>query len=431
MRSERRKKIMTLSILLVAILLVSVGFAAFSGTLIIKSKAVINPNPNLFDVKLSTANSIPATSGTVVPTKYPSSETIGYSKQISANNLSIDGTTTISDLNIAFVSPGDEVSYKFYVVNEGQYKAYLNNINLGRKTCTPLEDTQDSLVQEACNGININISVGLRTYTLTKNISNHELNSKKGEEVIITIKYDSNAGRADGPFTVKFEKISLVYSTVNSSDGEKEINEVCKLTNDINGDKDADLGDEVTCGTESFYIIPNDSSVHPTAIEDNITLLAKYNLDVGEVYSTGSKNSPIENPTGIQSTDAYGYLSNGYPHYGVIKFSETNYWGSVANFTFVYNSESFLYPHVENYKTYMRNLGIDVKEASLVSKKQYDSFKSYPNFNVTSFWFGYANASDAIYRLRSDGLYNAYKCYTGNQNGVRPIIVIPKSNIDV
>ena len=118
-------------------------------------------------------------------------------------------------MSAAFVSPGDEVSYTLYVVNEGAYNAYLTSINfLENKTCTALEDTQDSLVQAACNGISATLSVAGIPYTETTQIQKHRLNKQTGELIQITLKYDSNAARADGPFTVNFGKISLVYSTI-------------------------------------------------------------------------------------------------------------------------------------------------------------------------------------------------------------------------
>ena len=215
MRNERKRKIMTLSILVGAVLLISVGFAAFSSTLKIKSQATLNPDASLFDVKLSTANSIPATMGTVAPTLYPSSETTSLSNNITASSITIEGSTTIAGMSAAFVSPGDEVSYTLYVVNEGAYNAYLTSINfLENKVCTALEDTQDTLVQEACNGISATLSVAGIPYTETTQIQNHKLNKQTGELIQITLKYDSNATRADGPFTVNFGKISLVYSTI-------------------------------------------------------------------------------------------------------------------------------------------------------------------------------------------------------------------------
>ena len=433
MRSERKRKIITLSILAASILVISVGFAAFSGSLIIKSKATISPDESLFDVKLSTTNSVPATTGSVAPTLYPSTETTNLSSNIVANNITIDGSTTISGLSAAFVSPGDKVTYKLYAVNEGGYDVYLDSINfIGNKTCTALEDTQDSLVQEACNGISVTITVRETLYTTTATqISGHKLIKKTGEEILITLKYDSNASRADGPFTVNFGKISLVYSTAT---GTNLAFARCKLTNDVDGNSEVSNSDEVTCGTESFYVIPNDSTAHPTATGDNITLITKYNLDVGSIYD-GTNLTPISNPTGIQNPEAIGEKSSGYPYYGVIAFSETNYWGSVSQYAFIYNNQSLLYPHVENYKTYMKNIvGVDVKEASLASYTQYDSFKSYTNFNFTSFWLG-SSASvdddDRVSYVSSDGNYG-YNYYShGYSYGVRPIIVISRSDIGV
>jgi len=234
----------------------------------------------------------------------------------------------------------------------------------------------------------------------------------------------------------------------------------CKMTNDENKNEEIDLGDEITCGTEIFYVIPNDPTSHPTAVEGNITLLTKYNLDVGNVQDDSNGNrtlKSIENPTGKQSDKAKGYVSNSNEYYGVLAFSNDNYWGNVENNSFVYNSNSLLYPHVENYKKYLIDIGVNVKEASLVS--YYQAFEVanlmqteglFLNLNITSFWLGSTNSSDDIdvdgiadpniYYVKSNLDFSAARCdcYFYDdidsygyfyQYGLRPVIVISKEEI--
>ena len=66
---------------------------------------------------------------------------------------------------------GDYVEYVFYARNEGEYTAYLNNINyLGDKTCIASSGTTESLVQSACNSINVTVTIGSTTYHRVPNL---------------------------------------------------------------------------------------------------------------------------------------------------------------------------------------------------------------------------------------------------------------------
>ena len=56
MKSERRKRIITMSILAVAVITLSIGFAAFSSTLTIESQAQVDPDASTFGVVFSSSN---------------------------------------------------------------------------------------------------------------------------------------------------------------------------------------------------------------------------------------------------------------------------------------------------------------------------------------------------------------------------------------
>ena len=111
---------------------------------------------------------------------------------------------------------------------------------------------------------------------------------------------------------------------------------------------DTDGFDTVTCGTETFYVMSEDSNT--------VTMLAKYNLDVGNIVTlvqtpgicwydeqvgsnvcqdgnTEEQATPIENPTGIQK-----YVEPSPSAYGVLAFSETAYWvASGTNYNLINN----------------------------------------------------------------------------------------------
>ena len=140
MRSERKKQIMTLTIFLVSVLVISVGFAAFSSTLKIKTKATVTPNSSDFKVMFSSSeNTLETNPGKASPEGMGGDATID-------NTL----TPTISGLSASFTSPGDTVTYTFYVRNEGQYEAFLNSISFRGKNCTPGEGADVTMLDNAC-----------------------------------------------------------------------------------------------------------------------------------------------------------------------------------------------------------------------------------------------------------------------------------------
>jgi hypothetical protein len=144
-----------------------------------------------------------------------------------------------------------------------------------------------------------------------------------------------------------------------------------------------------------------------------------------------------ENPSIFVNGDKLNLVA-GYGCNGTMPFAETWYWGEVSDGTFVYNNQSLLYPHVENYKTYMRNLGVDVKEASIPSLEQvsYDEILQLLNdINPTTFWVGsnyYGNLIVAFAYYAADlgeYIYDPYVYFDGHTAGVRPVIVVPQSEI--
>ena len=229
---------------------------------------------------------------------------------------------------------------------------------------------------------------------------------------------------------------------------------------DKNANYKIDTFDEVTCGTESFYVMPSDPTAHPTAVDGNITLLAKYNLNVGNDLAPGDVGIQNSGAIGMQldskpnydftscnfTTDQYndffneyidkkdGYIDfyeSGYGCNATLPFSKTEYWGKVSDQTFIYNENSLLYPYVEDYKKYLqKDLGVDVKEASIPSRKNFVDKNSI--YNKASLLFDLGNPKFWTGTIDNGGLYAGaidtaiVGCTSGYYLGLRPIIVIPQ-----
>ncbi|MBE6151913.1 MAG: hypothetical protein E7165_01200 [Firmicutes bacterium] len=210
MVKTRNKQIMTIAIIMVAIVGLGVGFAAFSSSLNIKSGVSVSPDSSTFSVKFSSSATAQATDD-IAAVAEPS--TLSTTK----GKIDTVDATTIGNLSAEFTAPGQSVTYTFYARNTGAYLAYLDMIRVGQKKCTAGEDTDASLVAAACEAMSISVQVGaMDPVTRTTDITNHTLAAGSSETVVVTLTYAENGARADGPFTVTFGDVSLTYTTTEN-----------------------------------------------------------------------------------------------------------------------------------------------------------------------------------------------------------------------
>ena len=215
MDKERSTKIIAIAALCVAVVGLSIGFAAFSNNLTINSNAKVSPNASDFDVNFSSSNT---------------SELDGVVSGVGTNSATAEAATidnsdspAITGLKANFTEPGQKVTYSFYAHNAGKYAAYLNNVTYAKvsgktatKVCTAGDGTDATMVEEACKGISVSVKVGNDTYTGSMDsITNHLLDLDDYEEVVVTIEYASGASRTDGDFEVAFGDITLTYDSVD------------------------------------------------------------------------------------------------------------------------------------------------------------------------------------------------------------------------
>lgn len=215
MDRDRSTKVIAIVALCVAVFGLSVGFAAFSNDLTIKSEATVKPNASDFDVNFSSSDTS-ETDGTVTATS-----TAGVTVQ----DATISNATapTISGIKVGFTEPGQSAKYSFFAHNAGKYKAFLNNVTFKNVTdananivCVAAEGTNANMVASACQGISIKVKVGTTTFAEpTPTITSHELPIDQYEPVEVTIEYKTGAARADGDFQVNIGDIVLTYGSVD------------------------------------------------------------------------------------------------------------------------------------------------------------------------------------------------------------------------
>ena len=216
MERNRGSKIIAVAALVVAVFGLTLGFAAFSNTLTISSSAYVSPSSENFKIGFSTSSSNASATGTLTGTPTGAA---------TAGSATLAGTT-ISGIKANLTTPGESVSYTFYVHNTGEYDAFLNSITFENvageaspKVCTAVDPTKTtaSLVSAACEDISVSVKVGNDAAVAgsVASISNHSLLKTKYETVVVTIAYATNGDRADGDFNVSFGDLKLVYGTVD------------------------------------------------------------------------------------------------------------------------------------------------------------------------------------------------------------------------
>lgn len=444
-----RTKILTILVLLVGVVGLGIGFASFSKRLTISSALDVRPDSSSFNVDFST--------GTTSMDKGYVKPTLTGGATSTTAQFDNTGDPTLTGIQAIFTGPGQSVTYNFNVLNLGAYTAHLNSITYNNvsgknlsKVCTVISGTTDSFVQSICKNISVTITVGdTVTSTSLGSITGNKLEPGEYTNVKVVVAYTGST-EIQGKFSVEFGDIVLSYGSVegltpgdSGSGGSSSQSNVCTLA-DANSNSVADVGEIVTCGSgdtaQSFYVMPD----HDNAEDGTISMMAQYNLDVGNIYNTSTKTATaIEKPTGLQSSRALGFVNGVSEYYGVVDFSTSNYWdSSVEEGTFVYNDQALISEYVNAYKDKLIEMGVSSDiVATLPSYNQLidsrigcsidDMFCTGPSWvYTTTYWVGSAHSNVHLFIVFSDSMFD-YVTYDGANIGVRPIIIISEDDIGI
>ncbi len=199
------------------------------------------------------------------------------------------------------------------------------------------------------------------------------------------------------------------------------------------------VGDLVKIFDEEFYVVSNDGT--------NLLLLSHYNLKVGSIYDHYQHKvrdyTSNDSGFGLQSEETKRPTSVTDSHYGIIAFSNSFYWDnkvgdgltypgnycsskSDTNCAYIYDSNSNLYIHIQNYKTYLEKSGVHIKEARILSLEEAYQFSQGNSIKLmeTQFWLGTATNQWHIWKSH---VYLDPGTTTPTSEldfGVRPAIVI-------
>ena len=409
MRRRKNNKNFILVLLLV-IVGGLVGYAALRTNLTINGETTVAKNT--WSVKFTTITEV-KNDGTIV------------------TNPTVTGDTALTfaeKLN----TPGDEYIFTVKVENQGTIDAMLS----ANPTLSGLEDMSSYLEYNVTYKDGIPVEKG------------NLLEAGKEDVIKVVLRFKKDISDTDlaGLSTADVTKTMTFSMTYVQADNTAAVRE--KLVQLPSG-KTKDnlvLGDEITVGTEQFNFVRYDGN--------NIVMLAKWNLNVG--------NNPKTAETFKQDSDVKGHISGGTT-YGTASFSATNYWydGSALKAEYgssypadVYDNTYKTAPdftgsgystpgysvayYVEKYKKILEDMGLMVSEARLLTYSEAtDSSIGCSNYSCpttgfitnTSFWLGSAYDSDNLWIVDSGGYFYDYDFSIDNYCGVRPVIVISKSEV--
>ena len=332
-RRNNSQRNLIITLLVVSVVGMSIGFAALSNVLTISSSVNVAPSDATFNVDFSSsATSVVAND--ITPTTNPNT--------LNKNKAKIDNSAspTLTNLQADFTEPGQTVTYKLYAYNAGEYDAYLTSItynNVLNETkpivCTPAAGTTASLAEEACKGLVVTVTVGDKEVTKTEDgIKGHVLRKGTSEEVIIEIEYKSGSGRADGNIEVEFGDITLVYSSVDSDGtinigGGSGTNYLCKRadvstlhTETCNQSSTSTAGSGVGCVDAGYTIGETITYGNQTTTDGALTPGDAFDCDVDgdETYDSDTERFYYVSPKDADDESEYAVLiyynntTNGY-----------------------------------------------------------------------------------------------------------------------
>lgn len=215
---DNKNRNLSILALIVCVLGLSMGFAAYTGTIIINKDPLGEPNRETFKVRFS-SDSKKVIEGSIIPTTTEGA--VGSNAVIYNSQYSV-----IKGINASFTKKGQTVTYKFYARNIGKHKAYLNDIifqyikNNKTKYCyvskVGLVEPDIETINEVCSNISISVKVGndYKTYKSVFDIDKHILNPGENETIIVTISYNGDV-KSSSEFKVEFGDIHLIYGYID------------------------------------------------------------------------------------------------------------------------------------------------------------------------------------------------------------------------
>ena len=144
--NDKRFKVGVLVALIAMIVVVGVGFAAFTTTLNINGTAKVEASS--WNIGFST-DTAAITPGEVNVSKGNTQSGITSTTTVVKKATLTD--TTVSDWEVTFKTPGDYAEMGFYVLNRGSFDAKVSTYELPTPVCTGTGENAEADAQNVCN----------------------------------------------------------------------------------------------------------------------------------------------------------------------------------------------------------------------------------------------------------------------------------------
>lgn len=217
MEKDRSSKVIAIVALLVAVVGLSLGFAAFSQTLTITPEASVKRDSSKFKVEFSNEAET-TTTGSVT----------GVVEEDDPENAT-GGTATINELSVTnanakFSKDGQTITYTWYVRNTGSIDAYLRGVTFTNTSASceasgeGSDDANDALIEEACKHIKAEITVHGETFSNSQDSgftdsTKYKIAAGTNTTIKLVITAETGATLTDSDYKATFGTITLDYKS--------------------------------------------------------------------------------------------------------------------------------------------------------------------------------------------------------------------------
>ena len=190
MQKERGFRIIAVIALMVAVVGLTIGYAAYSSTLKITGAAKVDPSSWNVKFAYKTGSSLVAA-------------TTGKASMKTEATLS---DTQVSGFNATLKAPGDSITYNFLVTNSGSLDAKLSTFTMGTISCAPASGS--NATTEEANAICKELS-----YTLTGVTASDRLAAGESKDLTLKLEWASTGTAvASDDIAITVGETTLIYT---------------------------------------------------------------------------------------------------------------------------------------------------------------------------------------------------------------------------
>ena len=184
------------------------------------------------------------------------------------------------------------------------------------------------------------------------------------------------------------------------------------------------IGDLIKVDTEEFYVVDK--------TDTELKLLARYILNVGpnkkDGITEGIQSSEIGEYKNPQTGVVVNHLKASSTQYGSLTFADNKYWDlsypmPINNYYTIYDSNSNLYPYVNNYVDYLKSKGLNNITGSIPDALDIQKMCGMTSFSYSTNLTTKCSSAPYVYEV-SYWLACGYKSYVNPESEYKYLIVV-------